>query len=154
MLARFLVLFASVVIGVVPASAADLSDHVTILPTSEGPKIIKQCSRTDPAEVSGFWLPSLAGVAELEKTLPQLLRSSGHKIDLGTSYRQYVGIVSRGKKLIYVNAFSGTILVHPPFRTSWKREAMVVCDGGDVFWGVEFDPATRTFNHLEFNGHI
>ncbi|HKP04726.1 MAG TPA: hypothetical protein VJU77_15340 [Chthoniobacterales bacterium] len=151
MLARFLVFFASVAIA---KAADDLPGHVTILPTSEGPKIIKQCSRTDPAEVTGFWLPLPADVAASEKTLPQLLRKSGHTINLGHSYRQYIGIVSHGKKLIYVNAFSETVLVHPPLRRSWKREAMVICDGGDVFWGVEFDPATRVFTHLEFNGSI
>jgi len=121
MLARFLVFLASVAICFVPVSATDVPDHVTILPTSEGPKIIKQCSRSDPAEVSDFWLPSTADIAASEKSLQQLLRSSGHKIDLSNSYRQYIGIVSRGKKLIYVNAFSGTIFMHPPFRTAGKK---------------------------------
>jgi hypothetical protein len=115
MLTRFLVFFASFAICFVAASATpDVPDHVTILPTSEGPKIVKQCSRSDPAEVSDFWLPSAADVAASEKSLQQLLRDSGHKIDLGNSYRQYIGVVSCGKKLIYVNAFPGPIFVRPP----------------------------------------
>jgi len=142
------------IVWVVAASAADVSDHVVILPPSEGPTMIKQCSRSGPAEVTGFWLPSLADVAASEKRLQKLLRDSGREIDLGNSYRQYIGIVSGGKKLIYVNAFSGTILVHPGFRTSWKKEALVACDGGEIFWGVEFDPVTQSFAHLAFNGRI
>ena len=29
---------------------------------------------------------------------------------------------------------------------------MIICDGGDAFWGVEFDSAAATFHNLEFNG--
>jgi hypothetical protein len=104
--------------------------------------------------VRGFWSPSVADVLAAEKKLPQLLRTSGHKIVLEKSHRQYIGILAGGKKLIYINAFSDTILRAPEFRTRWKKEAIVACDGGDVFWGVEFDPATNSFAHLEFNGGI
>jgi hypothetical protein len=88
MLAHLLVFLASVASCFIAASATDLPDHAAILPTSEGPKIVKQCSRSDPADVSGFWIPSEADVAALEKSLPQLLRTSGHKIDLRNSHRQ------------------------------------------------------------------
>ena len=156
MAARLIILVLVAVRVVVMAGPTDtaFSDHATILSASQGPMMMKQCSRHDPADISGFWMPSTADVAALEKRLPELLRASGHKIDLSDSYRQYVGIVSRGKKLIYLNAFSGTVFVHPPLRRSWRTEAMIVCVGGDVFWGVEFDPATNTFDHLEFNGAI
>ena len=154
MLARLLILVAFFGSIMASSSATDLPDQAAILPTSEGPKIIEQCSRADPTDVSGFWSPAVADVATLERRLPQLLRTSGHKIDLSKSHRQYIGIVSRGKKLIYLNAFSDTIFTAPEYRTSWKRRAIVVCDGGDVFWGVEFDPAANRFAHLEFNGGI
>lgn len=153
MRARSLILV-TIVGSIIASSATELPDHATILPTSEGPNIIKQCSRADPADVSGFWSPSVADVTKLERRLPQLLRTSGHNIDLSRSHRQYIGIVSRGKKLIYLNAFSDTIFVAPENRMSWTRQAIVVCDGGDAFWGVEFDPATNSFAHLEFNGGI
>jgi hypothetical protein len=38
----------------------------------------------------------------------------------------------------------------PPF--DWKREALVVDDGGDAFWQVTYDPATGAFSDLTING--
>jgi hypothetical protein len=29
---------------------------------------------------------------------------------------------------------------------------MIICDGGKSFWGVLYDPETRTFSQLAFNG--
>ena len=28
----------------------------------------------------------------------------------------------------------------------------MVCDGGPAFFGVEYDPKTKTFTHFAFNG--
>jgi hypothetical protein len=28
----------------------------------------------------------------------------------------------------------------------------MVCDGGNAFFGVEYDPKTKAFTHLVFNG--
>ena len=62
--------------------------------------------------------------------------------------RQYVGIESAGKRLIYINAF------HLPDDSGVNpaREAIRVCDGGAQFWGAVFDPASNTFSELQFNG--
>ena len=53
-----------------------------------------------------------------------------------------------GKQVIYINAF------HLPEDNSLRpaREAVRVCDGGAQFWGAVFDPASGTFNELQFNG--
>jgi hypothetical protein len=50
--------------------------------------------------------------------------------------------------VIYINAF------HLPEDNSLRpaREAVRVCDGGAQFWGAVFDPASGTFNELQFNG--
>jgi hypothetical protein len=133
------------------ADAESLPDHCAILPTSQGPALIRQCSRGSPADVSGFWTPSPSQVLAVEQRLPALLRKSGHKLKLSDSYRQYVGVTSRGKKLIYVNSFPGFALDHSKER-DWHVTGVTVCDGGDVFWGVEFDPADYTFHDLQFNG--
>ena len=128
------------------------SDHRAILPTNEGKELVGQCSRDCPYSAKTFWRPSASQVAAIEQRLPNLLRTSGHKIDLPHSYRQYLGIVLTGKKLIYINAFDS--LTMADFRASWRNKALIICDGGDVFWGVEFDPATNAFQHLAFNGAI
>jgi hypothetical protein len=129
-----------------------LPKHCAILPKSEGPALIRQCSRGSRPDASGFWTPSPSQIEAIEQRLPELLRKSGHTIKLSDSYRQYIGVTSHGKKLIYLNSFPEFFLKYSAGRRDWRTKALTVCDGGDVFWGVEFDPADHTFHHLEFNG--
>jgi len=67
--------------------------------------------------------------------------------DLKGYYLQYVGIVAKGRKLVYVNAFRSS---GPP--ESWRTQPEVVCDGGPYAWGVVYDPGTREFFDLAVNG--
>lgn len=134
------------------ANGESLPDHCAILPTSQGPALVRQCSRGSPADVSGFWSPSPSQVLAVEQRLPELLRRSGHKLKLSDSYRQYVGVTAHGKKVIYLNSFPEFALDYSEVRGDWRTTALTVCDGGDVFWGVEFDPADNTFRYLQFNG--
>lgn len=140
------------------AAAGDesLSDHSVILPVSEGPALMKQCSRGSPKDVDGYWSPTPSQVIEIEKRLPEMLSKSevlsksGYKLELSDSYRQYMGITVHGKKLIYLNSFPGPAK-SGEFR-DWRTKAATVCDGGFAFWGVVFDPTDNTFHDLEFNG--
>ena len=87
----------------------------------------------------------------LEQRLPDFLRQMQPQLKLQQYYRQYVGVIAGGKKLIYLNAFiSGGLAVNP--NKDWKTTAIIVCDGGDGFWGVEFDPADNAFHHYASNG--
>ena len=103
--------------------------------------------------MGGFWTPSPSQVLAAEQRLPELLRKSGHKLKLSDLYRQYLGVTSHGKKLIYLNSFPGFALDHSK-EQDWHVTSVTVCDGGDVFWGVEFDPAENTFQNLQFNGEV
>jgi hypothetical protein len=68
------------------------------------------------------------------------------------SYRQYVGIVVGGRRLIYVNAFPSEVAEEDK---DWKTHFLGdICDGGSSFWGVLFDPATGKFIDLETNGYV
>ena len=58
-----------------------------------------------------------------------------------------------GRRIVYVNGF----LPWNPFAeqgdtSDWRTSVTVVCDGGTDFFGVEYDPATREFRELHFNG--
>jgi hypothetical protein len=137
-----------------PAWARDR--HYAILPVSEARAAIDQCSRTAPEHVTTFWLPTPSQVEAAQRALPAYLRTTGEKITrrkivLREFFRQYVGVVVRGKRLMYLNAFPA-----PAPRSADARDAQVkayvVCDGGSSFWGAEFDPATNTFNHFDWNG--
>src|SRR5205814_4321209 len=133
------------------AQAASLPDRCAILPESQGPALMRQCSRLAPRDVSSFWSPSGAQILALEQRLPEFLRKSQPQIKLTNYFWQYVGILSHGRKLIYLNAFiKGGLGANP--KTDWKTTAVIICDGGDGFWGVEFDPVENTFQHLETNG--
>jgi hypothetical protein len=91
----------------------------------------------------------------LEKDLPSLANQradgcclvGGRIPNIASSWRQYVGIVVGGRRLIYVNGFSA----QPPLE-HWKTEPVIMCDGGEGAWGVLYDPAKRTFSGLAFNG--
>jgi hypothetical protein len=62
-------------------------------------------------------------------------------------YLQYAGIVVGGKKYIYINAFSGMKEV-----PRWREQPVIVCDGGDGFWGVMYEVEGGKFVELAVNG--
>jgi hypothetical protein len=128
-----------------------LPDRSAILPESQGPELMRQCSRPAPRDVTSFWTPSVAQILDLEQRLPEFLQKREPQIKLPSYFRQYVGVVSHGRKLIYLNAFiKGALDVNP--HKDWKTTAIRVCDGSNGFWGVEFNPADNTFHKLETNG--
>jgi len=112
-------------------------------------QVLDTCSRTSPGReagrVSGYWAPSRQQVDQMEAKLSSLEAQVPHVLDFD---RQYVGIESGGRQLIYINAF------HLPedASTNPAREAIRVCDGGRQFWGAVYDPATGSFSDLQFNG--
>ena len=68
-------------------------------------------------------------------------------------WRQYVGITSHGRKVVY-----GNFLPRGPFDDEiakvWKTDAQVICDGGPAIFGVEYDVATKRITHIAHNGAI
>jgi len=75
--------------------------------------------------------------------------------DPSAYYRQYVGISIGGHNYVYINAFHDhPIYFHRQDRNRWRSEPQLVCDGGESFWGVLYDPATRQFSQLSFNGSM
>ena len=82
-----------------------------------------------------------------------MLRASGHKIALSQSYRQSFAQNHLAWEAPYLHQrFSPFIIQQPYGQSDWKSRAVIVCDGADAFWGVEFDPAAAIFLNLEFNG--
>ena len=134
-----------------------------VLPASAGKELLHQCSRGAPQDVSGAWRPTQEQIRELEIRLPSAFEAVAFQ--RGNEYgqrghfrRQYAGFIVEGRKIIYVNAFPRSLGDPEPngppgFRHfDWHRQVVAVCDGGPVFFGVEYDPAAKTFSHFEFNG--
>ena len=119
-----------------------------IMTGTEREVVLTQCSRAAP-EAKGFWSPTAADIRALERRLPSYLaRQQGNRPSIGTPYyRHYVGVTHDGRRSIYLSAFPvGTA------EPDWRRHAQIVCDGGNVFWGVEYDPLTKQFTNLSVNG--
>lgn len=112
-------------------------------------QVLDTCSRDSPAKhadgVSGYWAPSRAQVDALESRLSQLQPAIA---DPAGSSRQYVGFVSGGRQLVYINAF--TLPDHE--KVNPAREAIRICDGGEQFWGAVYDPEHGTFSDVARNG--
>jgi len=125
-------------------------------------------------DAKSLWEPGPAEIARLEKLLPEFMAGQKTPSDyqpLHEYYRQYVGIVQDGKKRICINFFHHLFVrenlerphLNPTIQKIlqeggraedfWKREAIVVDDGGAYFFTVQFDPETGTFSQLRFNGY-
>jgi hypothetical protein len=123
-----------------------------------------------------MWAPSPAQVAELERRLPGWLARQNRRPWVNVRYfRQYVGVAHGGRRYIYLNAFPADSVRdnvrlfaelkaknHPaasamPSYLSdanyWREHAIVVCDGGGVYWGVEYDPVTHEFSKFQRERH-
>jgi hypothetical protein len=132
----------------------------TILTGDAAASLTHQCSRVSPGPVGGAWTPGAADLDLLEAQLATVLANELATIHPNASpgdyYRQYAGFIIGGKRIIYVAGFHRSLLDHPnpdhPF--DWRTQAMSVCDGGPIMFGVEYDPATHAFSHFEFNGAI
>lgn len=128
-------------------SSVDIPRDVAVLPPSAATEVLAQCSRQTLQSVTGFWQPSEKDVADAEAALaaffPQGRFLSGYK-------RQYVGALVNGRKVIYINSFHGSVAEE--MKTNWRKTPVNVCDGGDAFWGCEYDPATKAVTNVMFNG--
>ena len=126
---------------------------IYIFPETQGPQLLRQCSRDVPQGITGYWTPTDAQVTALMSSLDTYLRQ--HSADRGDvlsyplqSYHgQYAGIVSGGKRLIY-----GNFYIRSQDMLHEDTQAVDVCDGGRSFFGVVFDPAADKVVSIAFNG--
>jgi hypothetical protein len=64
--------------------------------------------------------------------------------------RQYAGFRRGTRQFVYINAYATP---HLPQREDPAASTLEIgCDGGDMFWGIEYDQLKRTFRNLEING--
>jgi hypothetical protein len=81
-----------------------------VLPLDSGPALLRQCSRSTPKNVTGYWEPSERDVQAMESALVKYLGSLA--VDESPArrarfHRQYIGIVREGVRLIYGSFYSG-----------------------------------------------
>jgi hypothetical protein len=123
-----------------------------ILPESEAKAVTMQCSRKSPPKFTKTWQPTESDMKLMESKFSQIKRLKvkccrGVKVsDFEGAYMQYIGIVVKNRKLIYINAFYD---YNPG--SYWKEHAQIICDGGSA-WGVLYDSETGKFFDLAING--
>jgi hypothetical protein len=108
-----------------------------------------------------FWTPAIADVVKLERRLPAFLRRSrqaqqapqpaGDKREplwkrVPGYQRQYFGLVKQGRWIVRANFFCDA------HGKDWQREPVMVKDGGDCYFQLEYDPKTGRFSELAING--
>ena len=122
-----------------------------IMPHAVTRGLLDQCSRDVPRRADFEWTPSVEQIDRLEGLLgPYLLQSNqALPVPLKRYWRQYGGFGVGQDSLIYVSlgASPDTASVRPN-----TIVPEVVCDGGDYYFGIIFNPRTGEFSHLAFNG--
>jgi len=130
--------------------------------------VTDQCGANRSSLIRSTWVPSDSEIAVLEERFaPSLQRAldrqvSDRRARLNASefYRQYIGVVHPdGRRMIFVNGFhreftrlSASFGTKEPSDTLlWRTHPVFVCDGGLLFFRVEFDPKTKKLGRIRFN---
>ncbi len=146
---RILILALLLVLTAQAAPSANWQTYGVMLKGQQAKALLSQCSRAAPQKVTAQWTPSSQQIEQLETKLPvfkqKLKRPTAQ---LSSFYRQYAGFIAGGRKIIYVNLF--------PKDTDpqWRSRVLMACDGGEQFWGVEFEVKTGQFVNAAFNGIV
>ena len=120
-----------------------------IIPREKARDFMKVFSGMEEKET---WTPGRTDVLKLEKGIESFLKKAAPKgsqdlwTKIPTYKRQYIGIVRKGRKVIFINFFCDA------FNSDWKTVPVVVDDGGDCFFNVLYDPGSATFSELRING--
>jgi hypothetical protein len=149
----YVLMVACVTLAANIAQAASLPREAVVLPGRVVGVMLHQCSRETPAMGESTWQPSVDDILALEATLPQALMAQAAKNDPDWSKaplgwrRQYVGMVLKGRRLIYGN------FIPSDFEPgSWRAYPQIICDGGPRVFGVVYDVAAHRIINLAFNG--
>jgi hypothetical protein len=124
-------------------------------------ELTKQCSRASPGPVFGVWTPTPIQIQQMEVSLYPLIadqlrqRNPQDKTWRASDYyRQYGGLSINGQRIIYVNGIHRSVIERANTGDKWKTTAVGICDGGELAFGVEYDPISRNFDKFLFNGKL
>ena len=137
------------------AGPPNIFELAAFLPDTQRRTVMKQCSRWSPQPGEAGWTPDGRTILNIERKLPDYLRKSPRETIpdpdaiLPGSGRQYVGFVRAGHRFVYGNFFPARLIHENP---KWRTQAIIVCDGGRAFFGLEFDPESGRITRVDFNG--
>jgi hypothetical protein len=141
---------------------------------------VRSCLYFNLPHVSAFWTPTPRQIQVLDSVLAPVMADDfaalGQMLPEGTPppgaqsfldggyYRQYMGIVSNGHRLIFVNGFDQSYLYlrresdsidiaagkHPK-PLDWRTTLVQDCGGGPFFFEALYDPSSRAILRFDFN---
>lgn len=123
-------------------------------------QLFHQCSRAAPEFAPTGYAPTASDVIGLERRLPQALATalasefgSGERVtfDPARYVRHYAAYEADGRVMIYGNFVPRDEDVE---RRAGPDALSIVCDGGPVFFGVEYDVDRQQITRVSFNGAI
>jgi hypothetical protein len=123
-----------------------------ILPASLGPAVLNQCSRSSPQNVEEFFTPDPGDVADMEVRLAPYIKNRSSHIHFETYGRQYVGFTKKGRRYLYGNFFNLKLFDSSFPLKNPQSKPVVICDGGENFWGIVYSLDSQSFSELHFNG--
>lgn len=134
--------------------------YSTILDSAHGTKLLKQCSRAVPLYIADFFNLNESEIKLLERHFSNLKNLRAEKSgSIGSTIPslekfgcQYMGVKINGSKYIYINAFRVDNVDPDSFYKNWQTDPIIICDGGNYFWGVLFNLETFEFSQLYING--
>jgi len=106
------------------------------------------------AESDDFWTPSENDISMFEKAIAEYLSQNSTFFyrqppaweRLEEYQRQFIGLMRNGSHIIYGNYFCDNLGI------SWRQKLVIVEDGGDCFFQVEYDIERGMFIKLLVNG--
>src|SRR6185295_9968804 len=105
-------------------------------------------------QATEFWTPTKEEVLKAEQKIEEYLRSdSARHVDLSRKLpnykRQYVGIIVNGHKRIFCNFLCSSAF----FLSEYVFVPIVVDDGGECFFRIEYDLVDKKCYNFNANGN-
>ena len=96
------------------------------------------------------WTPTTEQIKKAQPVILNFIKKSNKEIYNNINkYRcQYFGIIVNGKKRIYCNVFRLT-----KFHKNWKTKPVIVDDGGNHYFQLEYDVVTGKCLNFSINGN-
>jgi hypothetical protein len=129
-----------------PLSKEESSKRFVLLPAKAAKWIARR----------GTWWPTKMDIEGLEASLSQVssLKAENWPANMPIAidhperyYRQYVPVIGKGRKLIYINAFCDDLPA-----SYWREQLVLISDGGTCCWQALYDPLKGEFSGLRING--
>jgi hypothetical protein len=118
----------------------------TVLWGQKSEQVFKQCSRPAP-QVTGLFTPSSMQVDTLFGDLLKCRKETEKKLPLPLE-KYFYQAVGFNESLVYLNCIAMDDFHGIP---DWRAVPIVVCQRGDLYWGMVYNIQTRTFDQFLTN---